>query len=328
MCLSPIYLKKHLPDNRVVERCVPCGVCPECLKKRQSAIVVRSVIEASKRPKICFFTLTYNEDKCPVSEDTGELTLRREDVKNWKKEFRKLISNKDFSWLCCGEYGPRTNRPHYHGLFFGLNESDLSIVQHCWESKYGFAVFKNVAAFSQKDVTNVCRYVSKYVVKDDEFKTPSDFVEKPRLMTSVGFGCPDERFYDWLLCKDKYPNLDPFDVSTIRLSMVFDIMDRMYFRFGDYKYCVPQYAIRKKLYCKNLKGNLSPSPLLKVVSRIKEFRNRCVFDKEFRQMVSDNPERAIEEVLMSFNDFKEVLNSEKFFVERENIISNYKKSLI
>lgn len=326
MCLRPLYLKKYLPDNRVVERCVPCGVCPECLKKRQSAIVVRAVVEASKRPRICFFTLTYNDDKCPASDESGELTLRREDLKNWKKEFRKLISSKDFSWLCCGEYGPRTKRPHYHGLFFGLSESDLALIQHCWESKYGFAVFKNIAASSQKDVTNVCRYVSKYVVKDEEFKTPSDFVEKPRLMTSVGFGLPDERFFDWLLCKDKYPNLNPFDSSTFRLDAVMDIIDRMYFRFGDYKYSIPQYAIRKKLYSPNLKGNLSPSPLLKMVSRIKEFRNRSVSDKEFRQMVSDNSERTIEEVVSAFNDYQKVLNSEKFSSERENIVSTYKKS--
>lgn len=108
MCLQPIYLKrKDAVTGRLIERCVPCGVCPECLKKRQSAIVVRSVIEATKRPKLWMFTLTYKPDKLPCTED-GEITLRREDVKNWKKDFRRSVSS-DFAWLCCGEYSQEVN---------------------------------------------------------------------------------------------------------------------------------------------------------------------------------------------------------------------------
>lgn len=327
MCLNPLHINKHLSNGRIREMIVPCGVCPECLKKRQSAIVVRSYIEACKHPKLCMFTLTYNESKLPHNE-FGEATLRREDIKNWKKEFRKLIGNKDFSWICCGEYSPRGwHRPHYHGLIFGLDKYDLSIISDCWEKRYGFTVFKPVAVSSQKDLMNVSRYISKYVVKDDEFKTPSSTVERPRLMSSVGFGFPEERFWNYVLCFDKF-KYDPFDSSTITMDIVESVVDRLFFTIDGFKYSIPNYAIRKRLYYQDFTKKIQVSPLLKMVNFVKRFRNNALRYSEFKRFLSSNNERTFFENAVAFDYLSEVSNSKKLLIERENIISIYKKSVI
>lgn len=327
MCLSPLHISRKLSTGQVLERVVPCGSCPECLKKRQSSIVVRSYIESSKYPKVCMFTLTYNESALPHTDD-GEVTLRREDIKNWKKEFRKLISNKDFSWILSGEYSPRGfHRPHYHGIFFGLDKSDLSIIQNCWEERYGFTVFKIVPSANQKDLLNVSRYISKYVVKDIEFRSPSLSVEQPRLMSSIGFGFPDDNFWNYLLCFDKFV-YDPFDSELLTLEIAEAVCGRMYFTIDGFKYSIPNYAIRKKLYYKTSSGVLRQSPLLRLVSFVKRFRSSNVRYSEFRQFCSRFPERTVYQNLVEFENLQELSNYEKSNFERENIISTYKKSLI
>lgn len=327
MCTNPIHINKNLPDGRVRSVVVPCGNCPECLKRRQSAIVVRSYIESCKRPKVCMFTLTYNENNLPHNE-YGEATLRREDIKNWKKDFRKLIFSNDFSWICSGEYSPRGwHRPHYHGIFFGLDSKDLRIIENSWSKKYGFTVFKQVPCVSHKDLLNVSRYISKYVVKDEEFRTPSLTVEKPRLMASVGFGEPSDEFWNYVLCFDKF-QYDPFEADTITNEIVLAVLDRLWFTIDGFKYSIPQYAIRKKLYYKDSTQALRKSALLKMVSFFKKFRSYDVRYRKFRQFCSANPSRPFSESIVAFDNLQEVLKAEKSDSQRKDIISTYKKSLI
>lgn len=61
---------------------VPCGKCINCLKNKQSSMVVRIKREAEKRGSLVFVTLTYDDEHLPlsqslwsVSHDTGEYTL-------------------------------------------------------------------------------------------------------------------------------------------------------------------------------------------------------------------------------------------------------------
>lgn len=89
MCTSPIYMNirrrcfangdysKVLPNIPV-----PCGQCAECLRKRQSSLVVRVDRESKEYPLAYFVTLTYNEATCPVSrslcrvdKSSGELSF-------------------------------------------------------------------------------------------------------------------------------------------------------------------------------------------------------------------------------------------------------------
>lgn len=61
---------------------VPCGKCVNCLKNKQSSMVVRIKREAERRGTLSFLTLTYDDDHLPLAQslwsidrDTGEYCL-------------------------------------------------------------------------------------------------------------------------------------------------------------------------------------------------------------------------------------------------------------
>lgn len=78
-----------------------------------------------------FVTLTYSEDKVPISGDS--MTLYRRDLTLFLKRYRKALKTAKFDlevkYFACGEYGSRTHRPHYHLIMFGCVES---IVRKAW----------------------------------------------------------------------------------------------------------------------------------------------------------------------------------------------------
>lgn len=326
MCFHPITLHKS-SCGRVVEYTVPCGHCAECLKSRQNSFVVRCLESFNKYKACCFITLTYDDSHLPHTED-GEVTLRREDLKNWKKDFRKKISTSDFAWILCGEYGPRTHRPHYHGLLFGLSASDLRIVKKCW--KYGFSVFKNVPCIStdgHDDVLSVSQYVSKYVVKPQGLDVFSDSVERPRIMTSVGFGLPSDssKFFDYLLAKDIY-NYDPFDSSTFSQAIVSKVISRFKYDYKGFSYKIPPYYIKKFLYEKNLKGNLTPCALRKVMSATLQHRHLVAFDKSIKESSRFSEGDWDEKALDKFIDVQKASDKLKEDSLSASIRKVYKKS--
>ena len=157
-----------------------------------------------------FFTLTYANEHLPysVDPDSGELlpSLRRFDVKKMFHDIRQIGARKgkplpSFAWLYCGEYGPRTHRPHYHGCLIGLPDTFVYQFKEYWEKHYGFTDFKNVSLIDQSGKDNVgavARYIAKYISKPKEFELEYvnlGIVEKPRKVCSVNYGFPsDPRF--------------------------------------------------------------------------------------------------------------------------------------
>lgn len=325
MCLYPITLHKSVA-GRDVEYSVPCGHCVECLKTRQNSYVVRCLEAFNKYHSICFITLTYDNQYLPHTDD-GEVTLRREDLKNWKKDFRKKISNKDFAWILCGEYGPRTHRPHYHGLLFGLSKSDLRIIKRCW--KYGFSVFKDIPSLSSgshDDVLAVAQYVSKYVVKPEGLDVFSDTVERPRIMSSVGFGMPkDDKLFEHILALDEF-KYNPFDAKTISQKIVNKVIDRYKYTYKGFAYRIPDYFTKKLLYEKNLKGNLTPNALRRIMSATLQFRHLQCCDSAVKDASGFFEGDWSKEALDSFISVQKVADSDKERRLSDSLRKVYKKS--
>lgn len=108
---------------------VPCGRCAGCRLGRAQAWALRCQHEASLHDENCFLTLTYDDEEMPVVArgevtprrffSTGVGTLHYPHVQKFIRSLRKEVAPKRFSFLCAGEYGERTNRPHYHVLLFG-----------------------------------------------------------------------------------------------------------------------------------------------------------------------------------------------------------------
>lgn len=160
----------------------PCRKCIPCLLHRQKAWVARLVEELRAHPFNYFVTLTYNDDNVPVTED-GEMCFNKEHLIKLNRDMRErfqrgLLLNpveslilgspkylelpKDvkYRYYITSEYGPTTQRPHYHGVWYGLPES-LALVEVLFRSlwPYGF-----VSVFPANE--GAAGYISKYLVSD------------------------------------------------------------------------------------------------------------------------------------------------------------------
>lgn len=71
------------------------------------------MLEASMYSDNAFLTLTYNDDSLPEGG-----TLNPADLRNF---WKRLRNNTDkFRYFAVGEYGDKTQRPHYHAILFGF----------------------------------------------------------------------------------------------------------------------------------------------------------------------------------------------------------------
>lgn len=154
-CKSPFIVE--LKDGQKVP--VKCGRCPYCKKRKLNDWVFRLKQEDKAAQQSCFVTLTYDTDNVPLVRNGMSLSpmTRKYRIKNisklWitpkkgmiRKKIRqirvtqnKTASNdltiffktlrnegEDFRYYAVGEYGSKTNRPHYHILFFNLMNIDL-----------------------------------------------------------------------------------------------------------------------------------------------------------------------------------------------------------
>lgn len=200
MCVRPIVIKN--PDVSKflgATLSVPCGSCAECLKARQDQWKLRLMFECQQWKYVYFFTLTYNDDSLPITDD-GLSTACKNDVQGWIKRFRTnyerstgvRLSSK-LKYFICAEYGPNgTHRPHYHGLFMtDLDEFQIAPLFNEWRERFGF-VKADAIACDQGERQAVSNYVSKYCCKGEFASRVHDIeaglIEKAWTIVSKGVG--------------------------------------------------------------------------------------------------------------------------------------------
>lgn len=105
---------------------LPCGSCIGCRMSRAREWALRCSLELAEHESSRWCTLTYDDSNLPP-------TLRKPDLSGFIKRVRSRGERVRF--FASGEYGERTERPHYHAILFGLR--DESVVQACWQK--GFA---------------------------------------------------------------------------------------------------------------------------------------------------------------------------------------------
>lgn len=174
---------------------IPCGQCIGCRIDYSRQWANRCLMELQYHESAYFVTLTYDDVHVPITyyskdEDGCAVpaqTLRKRDLQLFFKRLR-TNTGQDIRYFCCGEYGSRSARPHYHCIIFGLVLDDLipykrshegfqyynsETVQSAWRSSaytsegdkipdtYGDIGFAVVA-----DVTwESCAYTARYVTK-------------------------------------------------------------------------------------------------------------------------------------------------------------------
>lgn len=151
---------------------VPCGKCPSCLSDRARDWSNRCLVELQSSKCAIFVTLTYNDFHLPIG-DSGP-SLRVEDCQKFMKRLRKYFSDKRIRFLLSGEYGSKTQRPHYHAILFGLQLSDFPDLRFVKYNRLGqplftsprFAQIWSYGIVSIGSVTKQsCDYVCRYVLK-------------------------------------------------------------------------------------------------------------------------------------------------------------------
>lgn len=286
MCLNPITIKVDKGVYNDNYRCVqvPCGKCPICLQKYQNSWTIRIMEELKSRPHNCFFTLTYRPSTLPhvLNTNTGEVraVVCKKHIQDWIKRYRtryyrKTRKKADFKYFICSELGPRTHRPHYHGIFFGLSCEDAMPLFDEWSKMYGFVVARPINAYSLKEIYHTGRYVGKYCNKglfeapflsDEEFPLPPMF----RLI-SKGLGASYvDKLREYHLC---------YSHSGDRIS---EVVERRKYKLNNINYALPRYY-QDKIYGQK-------SLLRTKIANYILARNDDVYNEQCRQLSSEMSE--------------------------------------
>lgn len=114
----------------------PCGKCLDCRKRRASGWSYRLLKEAEVSTSAFFITLTYNPESVPITkklfmsldQPINAIASRIKDRKlqnvtneSHTQKFIKALRKKNkktLKYYLVGEYGGKTQRPHYHIILF------------------------------------------------------------------------------------------------------------------------------------------------------------------------------------------------------------------
>jgi len=128
-----------------------CGQCLACRINRARLWTGRIVLESFCHESNCFVTLTYDDEHLPLNG-----SLVKEHPQLFLKRLRKRVSPQLIRFYLCGEYGEKTQRPHYHMIIFGIGPEYEAIIQECWD--HGFV---HCGTVDHRSAAYVAGYVHK-----------------------------------------------------------------------------------------------------------------------------------------------------------------------
>lgn len=257
MCLHPRVIVYRSRLNKISDSdirvygakesvLVTCGKCPECIKRYQNDWTVRNYFQFRETQVAVFFTLTYDPDHVPVAENDC-LSVCKTDVQLFMKRFREYRRKHGFStgfkYFITSEYGPRTLRPHYHGLLHGVTLAEFLPFRKAWNDNYGFVQCREINALNQRNAMQSARYVAKYCSKG-LFENPliaKNLVEPTFHLISNGLGesyvTPAKRRYHLALDFPHKRNPDG-SYSTAYLD---EVINRLKVTIPPCTYSLPRY---------------------------------------------------------------------------------------
>lgn len=130
---------------------VPCGKCISCRVNRGQEWSRRLEHELGFHASAIFLTLTYDGAHLP---QTDSLDARH--LQLFFKRLRFDLGKRRFRYYSVGEYGEKYNRPHYHGIFYGLSPLDREIIEGAW----GMGRV-HIGSVTTESINYVTKYVNK-----------------------------------------------------------------------------------------------------------------------------------------------------------------------
>jgi len=201
---------------------LPCGKCPYCLQRRANNWVFRCMQHAKIADTAHWCTFTYVQ---PSITPNGFMTVQKRSLQLFFKRLRFLYPKEHppIKYYACGEYGDKTERPHYHAIIFN---ADQDKILKAWEGVYG-EVENGLVHFDLVN-ENTIMYTAKYMNKG---KLIPKFKEDDRT--------PEFQLFS------KGLGLNYLTDQTIKFHKA-DIM-RLYATVGGFKKALPRY-FRLKIY--------------------------------------------------------------------------------
>lgn len=194
-CLKMIVVRQNGEARKV-----PCGKCGFCLQQKRSQWMFR--IWHEMRTQECpgwFLTLTYNEKFVKRTGD-GRLSLRFRDVQLYLKRLRR--AGYYCKYVCVGEYGSATDRPHYHMLLW--TDAPSSVLSSSWcvvhddgsRSELGHVHF---GTLTMESAMYCMKYIIQPKVNEEQTHSMESRREKTRAQFSRGIGLAylSMAVYDW-----------------------------------------------------------------------------------------------------------------------------------
>lgn len=141
----------------------PCRKCIACRINRASIWAARINCELPYWDQSMFLTLTYEDNYLPKLPN-GKETLDINDLKKFHKLLRYHLTDQErnIKYYSCGEYGEDDERPHYHGIYFGIGKEDYLLIKKIWGK--GFITLEAV-------IPERVNYVTRYITENEEYKT-------------------------------------------------------------------------------------------------------------------------------------------------------------
>lgn len=172
-CLSLITIlqKGHLYK-------VPCGKCAFCLSNKRSQWMFRIFHEMRYQENPGWF-LTFTYEEKYVKRTAHGLSLRFRDIQLYIKKLRK--AKYYAKYICVGEYGRKTKRPHYHMLLW--TNCPCMQLENYWKATNGQMLGR---IHTGRLTMASAMYTLKYIIQPKE--KGLDGLEKTRAQFSKGLG--------------------------------------------------------------------------------------------------------------------------------------------
>lgn len=179
----PVYsdiIKPDIEDNSSFFE-IPCGHCLGCREDQAREWASRLIMEMQYYDSAYFITLTYDDSHIHsvtyIDDESGEVdinyTLNKRDCQLFFKRLRSYFHDDKIRYYLAGEYGEKTNRPHYHAIIFGLHLPEDSLIP-CGISETGKQYYTCQLitdiwpnGFISIEPANyaTCKYTAAYVTK-------------------------------------------------------------------------------------------------------------------------------------------------------------------
>lgn len=166
--MNCINTKWVFPDSNPQGIEVPCGKCLACLSNKRNDWSFRLEQEWKRSKSAAFITLTYHPKYVP---DTG---VSKKHLQLFMKRLRKK-NQMQLRYYAVGEYGTKTNRPHYHIILFNYEHKER-VLQSAW--KFGIV---HIGQCNQASI----RYCTKYIIQSGNHISGQT---KPFALMSRGYG--------------------------------------------------------------------------------------------------------------------------------------------